>query len=134
MPAYVGKDLVVQWATTGGTTTVTGDFRSFSYTPSVDLVDQTAGPDTQKTYLPNLKDGQCSLAAVMQASGTALSVALAEGTQGTLFVGPEGTASTKQKLTIPAISMGAKFNIPYADIVELSCDFQQNGARTDGAW
>lgn len=132
MPAYRGSSLNVSWVYSGGTVDLSGDFRTFTYTPSVDMVDQTAGADTQKTYLAGLKDGQASLTAVMQAGGTATSNALVEGTSGTLTVGPEGTATAKQKIVIPAIAMGARFNIPYADVVELSCDFQQNGARTDG--
>jgi hypothetical protein len=132
MPAYRGSSLNISWVTSAGTVDLSGDFRTVSYNPSIDLVDQTAGSDSQKTYIAGLKDGQISFSAVMQAGGTLLTNSLVEGTGGTLFVSPEGTASTKQKITLPAIAMGARYNIPYADIVEVSCDFQQNGARVDG--
>jgi len=100
----------------------------------VELIDQTAGSDANRTRLVSIKDGNASLSAIMQASGTAITNALVEGTEGTLNVGPEGTASGKQKLIIPAIAMGANFSINYNDVVELSCDFTQNGARTDIVW
>lgn len=134
MGAYSGTALYVAWVSAGGTTVLTGDHRTFTYTPSVDMIDATAGGDTSKVYIPNLKDGQCSVSLVAQAAGTAIQNALVEGTSGTLLVGPEGTVSTKQKMTIPAISMGVKWNVPYNDVVELTCDFQQAAARTDGAW
>jgi hypothetical protein len=131
MPAYTGKDLNLSWVHTGGTVALEGDFRTFSYSPSVGLVEQTAGADAQKTYLTTPKDGQCSLEVVQQAAGTVLYAALAEGTSGTLVIGPEGTAAGKPKLTIPAISLGARITIPYADVVSVACDFQQNGARVE---
>ncbi len=134
MPAYSGKSLTISWAYSGGTVALEGDYRSLDYSPSIDLYDQTAGSDTNKTYVTGTKDGQLSYSAMMQASGTALSTALAEGNSGTLIVGPEGTAVGKQKLTIPAISMGAKFNWPYDNLVEISTTFQQNGVRVDGTY
>jgi len=132
--AYSGNLLNVSWVYSGGTQLLTGDQKTFSYTPAIELHDQTAGGDTDKTYITGVKSGQCAFSAIMQTSGTALTVALCEGNSGTLYVGPEGTASTKQKITIPAIALGAKFSMPYADVVEVTCDFTQNGARTDGAF
>ena len=134
MPAYSGKNLYINWIYSGGTVTISGDYRTLDYTPSIDLYDQTAGSDEAKTYITGVKSGQAKLVALMQAGGTAVSNALAEGNEGTLIVGPEGTATGKQKLTIPAIAMGAKVRIPYNNNVELSCDFTQNGARVDGSF
>ena len=131
MAAYAGSALYVSWVYSGGTVALTGDFRQFTYTPSVDLYEATAGADAAKTYLPGVKDGQATFTAVMQAAGTAISNALLEGTEGTLTVAPEGTASGKQKMTLPAIALGATYSIPYNDVVELSANFQQNGVRTD---
>ena len=134
MTENLGKETIVQWVTPAGTVTLSTDQRNFSYTPSVDLIDVTAGADTQKTYCANLKDGQASFSGVNQQGGTVLQAALVEGTGGTLYIGEEGTVAGKPKKTVPAIAMGAKFSMPYTDVVELSCDWQQNGARTDGAW
>lgn len=134
MAAYSGSALHVQWVHSGGTVSLQGDFRSFAYNPSIELIDYTAGADKARLRLTGVKDGNASYSAVFQSDGTALSNALAEGTGGTLHIGPEGTAAGKQKLTLPAIAMGANFSIPYNDIVELTCDFTQNGERTDTIW
>lgn len=136
MTAYIGSALDIKWLYAAGTTSLNGDFRTFSYNPSVDLKDQTAGNDANKTYLPGLKDGRAAMTALLQAGtaagGTAMLAVLGEGYSGTLIWSPEGTAATKPKYTIPAICMGAAMTVPYDETIEISCDFQQNGARTEG--
>lgn len=134
MPSYEGKNLNVQWIHSAGTAVLSGDFRKFDYTPSVEMVDETAGSDTNKQYLVGVKDGKASFSALMQAAGSALTNALVEGAVGTIIWSPEGTASTNEKHTMPAISGGVVWSIPYRGVVEISVDFQQNGARTDGSW
>jgi hypothetical protein len=131
---YVGKNLDLQWIYSGGTIALNADFRTFNYTPSVQLIDQSRGADLAKRYLANLKDGQATLTALNPIGGTAIAQALVEGASGTLIVGREGTATGKPKLTIPAICQGAKFTIPYDNNVELACDFQQNGLRVETAY
>lgn len=131
MAAYSGSALYADWVYSGGTITLQGDYRQIDYTPSIELIEESAGSDANKLYVTGIKDGQLTYSAIMQSGGTALSNALAEGTEGTLTIGPEGTAATKQKIIFPAIAMGAKFSYKYNDVVELSCDFQQNGVRTD---
>ena len=136
MAAFIGSALDIKWVHSAGTASLNGDFRSFSYTPSVDLVDQTAGNDTNKTYLTALKDGRASLSCLLQAGtaagGTAMTAVLTEGSSGTIIWSPEGTAATKPKYTMAAIAMGAASTVPYAGAVEITCDFQQNSARTEG--
>jgi hypothetical protein len=136
MTAYTGSALDVKWIDGSGTVTISGDQTILDYTPSIDLVDQTAGADTNKTYLTTLKDGKASLTAYLQA-GTASGGTLAfsrvyEGAVGTIIYSPEGTAATKPKYTLPVIAMGAAFSYPFAGNVEAKVDFQQNGARTEG--
>lgn len=134
MTAYSGSALVMSWIHAGGTVAIEGDFRSATYEPSIDLYDATAGADANKSYIAGVKDGRVSISCVMQSKGTALTNALKEGTAGTLIIGPEGTAATNPKYTIPGIAMGARFNFPYNDVVEFTCDIQQNGVRTDGVY
>lgn len=134
MANFSGSMLYAQWVYSGGTVELQGNFRNFGYTPAIDLIETSAGSDPNKTYLPSLKDGNVTWASVMQSSETSLQTALAEGTEGTLTVGVEGTASGKPKMILPAIAMGANYAQPYNDIVELSCSWQQNGARTDSTW
>lgn len=134
MTEYVGKNLYAQWVGSVSTVTLEGDFRTFSLKPSIALVKATAGADADEVYLATVKDAQMSWAGVAQTGGTVLEDALAEGVEGTLIIGPEGTVTGKRKWTIPAISLGAQFNIPYADVVEITCDFQKSGAMVRGVW
>jgi hypothetical protein len=134
MPDYSGKDLYVQWITSAGTAVLSSDFRQGSYKPSVNLIDKTAGADAAKTYFVDRKDGTYSLQFLDQTGGTVITNALVEGTEGTLIWGPEGTVAGKPKRTMPAISLGAQCNYPYNDLVEISVDFQQNGARVENVY
>ena len=129
MAEITGKNLVATWAYSGGTVNLNTDFRTLSINPNIDLAETTAGADTDKTYIPTIKDATIEWSGLYQSDGTALVSALEAGTGGTLTVYPEGTASGKQKDIYPAIAMGAKINIPYADVVEISCTFQKNGPK-----
>lgn len=137
MPAYNGKNLDVKWIHSGGTATLTGDYRTFSYEPSVDLLDQSAGADVAKTYVTDLKDGKMSFTGLMQdgasAGGTVMTTVLAEGASGTLIWSPEGTAVGKPKYTAPAICQGVNIQISYNGLTEISVSWQQNGARTEAS-
>ena len=134
MTAYTGKDLAISWIYTGGTIALEADYRALDYTPTVEMFDQSAGSDAAKTYVAGQVDGTINISALMQSGGTVLKTALKEGNGGTIIFGPEGTASGKEKVTIPAISQGAKTNIQYNSLTELTCSFQQNGLRTDGVY
>jgi hypothetical protein len=129
MAEYTGSALVASFITAGGTTILNTDYRTLTSDPTIGLVKASAGSDADETYLNTLKDGKYSYKGVAQTAGTALENALVEGTFGTLVIGREGTASGKPKETCPVFSMGAKFNFPYDNVVEISCDFQKSGAR-----
>jgi hypothetical protein len=130
MPGQHGSALYLRWVTTNGTSVLSADYRQFSYAPSIDLIEDTAGADANKHRLVGLKDGQATLNYVHQAGGSVIMSQLDEGTEGTLEYSPEGTATGKVKYSLPAISMGANINQPYTDIIEISVTFQQNGARS----
>ena len=134
---YSGSALVVTWAVgTAAAGTLTGLQRSFSYAPSINLIDSTAGADANKRYISGVKDGQAQFEALMpsgtNAPGTAAYAACVEGASGTVVYHPEGVVVGKPKITLPAISMGASFSYPYEDVVTVSVPFQQNGARVEG--
>ncbi len=133
MTRFTGKDLVANWVpSAGGTVSLAADRRSFSYNPSGDLVESTAGNDTHKEFLPTLKDTTVSYTGLMPVGGTALEDALKANTFGTLILQPEGTATGKRKYTIPAYAQGAKISFPYDNVVEITCDFQGSGTPTEG--
>jgi len=128
MAEYTGQNLVASFVHPSGTLTLNTDYRSLSTSPSIGMVDASAGSDANRTYLTTLKDGKYSYRGVAQTAGTVLQAALLPGVIGTLIIGAEGTATGAQKETCPVISMGAAYNYPYDNIVEISCDFQANGA------
>ena len=134
MAGITGQNFNISWIYSGGTVDLSTDYRNYSYTPAVEMYDQTAGADTHKTYVTGAKDGQISWQHVYQGGGSAVVNALAEGNSGTLVVGREGTAAGKPKETIPAISQGAAVNIQYNNLIEVTCNFQQNGARVDASF
>lgn len=130
MAEITGKNLVAQWVSGGGTILLNTDFRTLSINPNIDLAETTAGADADKTYIATIKDATIEWSGLYQSKGTALMTALEAGTGGTLIIYPEGTATGFPKESYPAIAMGAKMNVPYADVVEISCTFQKNGAKT----
>lgn len=128
MAEYTGSGLVLNWIYSGGTVSLSGDSRSFTFNPTVDMIDTTAGSDAARTFIASYKTVACSVSLVAQTGGTVLEDALKAGTFGTLIAQPEGTATGKRKYTIPAYSMGAQFTFPYDNLVEITCDFQPSGA------
>lgn len=123
-----GKDAYINWASSAGTINLSGDYRSVSIKENTDTAETTAGSDTHKTYIPTIKSATIDYSGLFPTGGTALYAALAAGVQGTLTVAPEGTASGKVSKVYPAISMGASYDTPYADVVTVTCIFQSNGA------
>jgi hypothetical protein len=132
MAEYTGRDIVFQWVHSGGTVSMQADFRTVSLSPTIDFADATAGSDARRKRIATIKDATVSYSGLAQTGGTALEDALVEGTQGTIIFQPEGTASGKRKYTIGAFSQGGKFNLPYADVVELNVEFLGNGDYTLG--
>jgi len=135
MAAFSGSAMYLAWIYSGGTIVLNTDFRQFDWTPSLALIDSTAGADTFREYISGIGEGgDISLSCVMQASGTALISALARATAGTILYGPEGTASGKPKSTIPAISKGPAYSQAYDDVVEFKVSWQQSAAETNATW
>lgn len=133
MAEYIaGPTMVLTWISSAGTTTLSGDYRTCSWQPSVNYADASAGSDTNMVRLTALKDAKASIQLVQQTGGTAVASVLNAGTQGTLIIQPEGTATGKRKITFPSFSDGASYEFPYAETAVLSCSFTGNGAYTDG--
>jgi hypothetical protein len=129
MAEYTGTSMYISFTAGTVVSVLSADYRTISTAPVIGLADASAGNDADKTYLPTLKDGKYSWKGLAQTAGTVLENALLEGTLGTLIIAREGTASGKPKETCPVIAMGATFNFPYDNVVEISCEFQKNGAR-----
>lgn len=133
MPSYTGQNLVLQWVWASGTINMNTDYQTATYTPSVELLDDTAGADTARTYIAGLKNGVLAYTGLMQAGSLpAWGSAFPEGQIGTAYLSPEGTAAGKFKQTIPAICQGMVNNFGYQTQVSTAISWQQNGSRTDG--
>lgn len=118
-------------------TSITPDFREWNDGGEMGVVDASAGADTARTYLTTLLDGKATFSGLYQGGTAATDVynLMAEGARGTLIIGPEGTATNKPKKTITdAIVIKRDRKIPYADVVELTVEFQFSAAQSDSAF
>jgi hypothetical protein len=127
---YTGQNLYAEFICSAGTIALSGDQRSLTVDREVDVVDVSAGADTDKSYLATLKDGTAEIEVMDQASvaATGLEAAMPEGTSGTLIYAPQGTASTKPKRGFAAIVQSLSVEYPYADAVVYTISFQKSGA------
>lgn len=131
MAEFTGKDLVVSWIYSGGTVTLTADYHTFAYTPSIEKFNTRAGNESANTYLTGASDFTATYDGLAQAGGTATEDALKMGTYGTIIVQPEGTAAGKRKYTFPAFcDKDPLTSFAYNDLVHLQASWQGNGAYT----
>ena len=133
MAGFVGSALSLSWRMGGGTIDLAVDFRTWNYSPSVTILEETAGAATNREKLVSFKDGAAQAGGVLQAGSMAqYGTALTEGNRGTLVWCPEGTANGKYHGTAEFISMGLQVNPTYDQVVEWACSWEQSGARTEG--
>jgi hypothetical protein len=117
------------WLYSGGTLSLEADYRTVSIKSSVDVIDGTAGSDTTKVKYLGMTDITVDMTQVLQTGGTLNMTQLTTGTQGTLIIQPEGTATGKTKFTIPAF-VTSSYDYPYNDIATCSLTFNGMGAFT----
>ena len=107
------------------------NYREWKDKVEMGLVDASAGADAAETYLKTLLKGDASLKILYQ-GGTAATdeyLLLTAGANGTLIVGPLGTAAGSPKLTISdAIVKNTERSFKYNDVVELSSDLVFNAS------
>jgi len=129
---FTGKQAYIKF----GDTELDSYYRSAGWSEEIDLVEETAGSDDNKTYLTAVLDGTSDLELIMPSgtAGTAVWAAVKPGTEGTLEVGPEGTASGKPKHTVNAIVKSRGKPLTYNDITTFSVSFQFSGAVTDSTY
>jgi len=133
MAKYTGRNLYATFA--GGT--ITGDQRSLKVSEAIDLVDVSAGADIAKSYVAALEDGTGTLEVLDQTGGTAAAYIwnlLDKGAQGTLVWGEEGTATGKPKHSVFALVASRDKEVPYADAVVQTFEFQFSGVVSDATW
>lgn len=133
MPEYSGSALYLSYIHSAGTVALGTNYRTCSDNPDVELIEVTAGSDADKSYVTGPKSGNVSVTFLDEtASGTAIYNALGTGTNGTLIISRMGTATGSPKRTIPVICQGAQVSLSYNGATEVTCEFQYNGAPTNG--
>lgn len=117
-----------------GSTVLSTDYRAFNPTETGDVVDASAGADTERTYLTTLKDGTATASLVMQTgAGTLVWAAVAPLTDDTLWWAEEGSAAGKQIHCVWAIVTERRKSIAYADLAMVDVTWQFSGAVSDSA-
>ncbi len=119
-----------------GTTVLSTNYRSFSITDEMNLVDQSAGSDTSTTYLTTLRNGTLSMSVKHKAGDTALWAALTPGREATLEWGEEGTTAGKPKHQVLALLQSRTQGASYNDLIVVDLNFQFNSDTgvTDGTY
>lgn len=117
-----------------GSTVLDTNFRNFTTSDSLDLIDQTAGDDTRKTYLSGLTDGSAAATVKYKAGDTAIWAAVAVGTSGTLHWGEEGSVAGKPHHYANALVTGRSQAVNYNDLIVTDVSWQLSGAVTDGTF
>lgn len=137
MAEFYGSSVIVQWVGTGGTIDLSADQRAVTYSPSIQMDDNSTGSATVKSYLTRQTDFTVTYKGLYQTGtagiGSATEDALAAGQPGTIYLYPLGSAATpNRKYTFPVISQGIQQSFAYTTLTELNCSFQGNGTPTLG--
>lgn len=111
----------------GGTVLHT-NYRTLGFEDTIGTVDQSAGADDGITKLTLLRDGAFTLAVKRPLGGTTNWETLVPGQEGTLEVGPEGTATNKAKATVNVILTSKAVPLTYNDIVIDTYTFEHDDA------
>lgn len=127
MAGFAGADLFLDF----GGTVLNTDFRAFNQTETGDVVDQSAGADTGRTYLTTLKDGTATATIVIQAADTNTWDALVPLTSGTLMWAEEGSGAGTQVHTVWAMVIERRKSMAYADLIVADLSWQFSSAVVD---
>jgi hypothetical protein len=135
MAEYAGSALYLGWSYSGGTIALAANFRTFSWAPTMNFIDATAGADTYENLLTSYgTGGEFSVETLAQTAGTALAAALDRQTKGTVIFGPEGNTAGKLRYLIPSYSTGPQWNTPFNDVSTLTANWRQYAAETRGTF
>lgn len=136
---FYGKDLSFQWVGTAGTLDMSEYQRGASFNPSGKLDVNTTGAAGYETRQVGVKDFTASFKGLWQSgttgtAATAMENTLRFGEIGTIYLGPEGTATGMRKYTLPVISQGPQVALQYDTLTEVNIAFVGNGTALYGAY
>src|SRR3972149_1779968 len=118
---FAGSALVATWTTSTGTTNLQTDFRNVSYTPSLEMIDATAGADQYRQSLASFANAEFSFSGIFPNTGTILMAQLKEGMIGTIVYQPAGVVWRVCKIAWAAFPAGLVGLVGTDRIVEISC-------------
>lgn len=135
MAHYTGKNVYIRWIygtaeyILTGTVTPATDYRTISWDENLDTVDVSAGSDTDRDYLPTLRDVTFDLTLIDDGTaGSAIYRAFASGNHGTIEIAPLGTAAGNPKYSAWAFVTGAPREFTFDAEVVRSYTLQRRGA------
>lgn len=130
-----GEGFWAQFAGDAGTVIFSGEYTTFDVDRNIDMIEVTAGNETDGGYIKGIKKGSASLKYYDNTGtvGTNMEAAFTEGAYGTLLYGPQGTVATKPKRGFACFVKSFKAGYPNDDKVELEVEFEKNGAVLFGA-
>lgn len=139
MAEFYGKDQQFLWVGTAGTLDMSEYIRASSFSPTGKIDVNTTGAATYEGRQVGVKDFTASYKGLWQTgtAGTATTTmenTLRFGESGTIYLGPEGTATGMRKYTLPVISQGPQVNLQYDTLTEINISFVGNGTVTYGAY
>lgn len=135
MPEYAGSAMYLGWKHSGGTVTMQTNARTFSWAPTMNFIDATAGADTYEVLLTSYgTGGEFSVETLAQTAGTALAAALDRGKKGTVIYGPYGNTAGNLRYLIPSYSTGPQWSSPFNDVTTLTANWRQYAAETRGTF
>lgn len=131
---YTGSNVVIEFLPAGGTApadieTLSGDFTSFSYDQSTDVVDITAGNEKERAMIQTITALEWSISAFDTQAGFDKSVVYA-GAQGLLTVYPKGKVNGKEYFAFNTVINGLNVSAPFDGAVEIEISGVRSGANT----
>jgi len=137
MAEFYGSALVVTWNGASGSIDLTADFRTVTFSPSIQMDDNSTGNATYKSNLTGQKDLTVSYKGLYQTGTAALNASLEDklgpGSIGTLYIYPLGSTVAGNRIyTMPVLSQGVQQSWVYNALTEVNVSFQGNGTITYG--
>ena len=114
-----------------GTNTV-AEVRSFTLDTTAELLEDTALTDTSKTFQVGKKGATASVECFWDETDTNGQIAIAEGSQVTLYLYPEGADSGDYYFAGTWLVSGNSISTPTDGIIEATFDATLTGALTRG--
>ena len=125
-----GKNYYILWASK----ILSVDYRTTDTDEDMGTVDQSAGADTDRTFLTTLKGGGKKYTGKHDAGDTTLWYALKPGTTGTLEWGEEGTTAGYPRHKVNAIVTNRHRGAAYDGLVVIDASWIYSGAVTDDTY